>query len=133
MAKKPLRILPEAIKYLSKDPATSKYPFEKAKVYPNFRGRIVFDSEKCIGCKMCMRVCPSKAIEIILSDEQPSPQTGPDGNSIPVKKKFDCIMNLDRCIYCAQCVDICPKKALKSSEDFELAQLDRKKLKLHYK
>jgi formate hydrogenlyase subunit 6/NADH:ubiquinone oxidoreductase subunit I len=133
MAKKPLRILPHAIKHLTKEPATSKYPFEKAKVYPNFRGRIVFDSEKCIGCKMCMRVCPAKAIEIVISIEQPTPQTGPDGNPIPAKKKFDCIMNLDRCIYCAQCVDICPKKALKSSEDFELAQLDRKKLKLHYK
>ncbi|MCX7647831.1 MAG: 4Fe-4S binding protein [Elusimicrobiales bacterium] len=133
MKKKPLRLLPEAIKQLTQKPATSKYPFEKAKVYPNFRARILFESEKCIGCKMCMRVCPSKAIEIIISDNQPAAQTGPDGNPIPQKKKFDCIMNLDRCIYCAQCVDICPKKALKSSEDFELAQLDRTKLKLHYK
>ena len=131
--KKPLRLFPEAIKQITKKAATRRYPFEKAKVYPNFRARILFESEKCIGCKMCMRVCPSKAIEIILSDEQPSPQTGPDGNTLAPKKKFDCIMNLDRCIYCAQCVDVCPKKALKSSDDFELAQFKREKLKLHYK
>jgi formate hydrogenlyase subunit 6/NADH:ubiquinone oxidoreductase subunit I len=130
--KKPLRLFPEAMKNLTKKAATSKYPFEKAKTYPGFRARIVFESEKCIGCKMCMRVCPARAIEIVLSAEQPAPQTAADGSQIPQKKKFDCIMNLDRCIYCAQCVDICPKKALASSPDFELAQFDRKKLKLHY-
>ncbi len=133
MKKKPLRLLPEAIRHLTKKPATSSYPREKAKVYPGFRGRIIFESEKCIGCKMCMRVCPAKAIEIIFSADQPQPQTDAEGKPLPVKKKFDCIMNLDRCIYCAQCVEICPKKALSYTSDFELAQLDRTKLKLHYK
>jgi len=131
--KKPIKILPEALRHFFKRAATSKYPFEKAKLYPNFRARIVFESEKCIGCKMCMRVCPSKAIEIILSENQPQPQIGADGKALSVKKKFDCIMNLDRCIYCAQCVEICPKKALASTDDFELAQIERTKLKLHYK
>ncbi|MEF3280790.1 MAG: 4Fe-4S binding protein [Elusimicrobiota bacterium] len=133
MAKKPLKLFPQAIKHLSKKAATSKYPFEKAKTYPNFRGRVVFESAKCIGCKMCMRVCPSKAIEIILSPDQPEPKIQPDGKPSPVSRKFDCIMNLDRCIYCAQCVEICPKKALAFTSEFELADLNRKNLKLHYK
>ena len=133
MAKKPMRILPEAAKNLFKKAATSKYPFEKAKLYEGYRARVVFEKEKCIGCKMCMRVCPAKAIEIVLAENQPQPQTGPDGNPMPSKKLFDCIMNLDRCIYCVQCVEVCPKKALAYTQDFELAQLDRKKLKLHYK
>lgn len=131
--KKPIKALPEVIKNTFKKPATSKYPFEKAKLYPGYRARIVYESEKCIGCKMCMRVCPAKAIEIILSENQPQPQIGPDGKPLPVKKKFECIMNIDRCIYCAQCVEVCPKKALAYTQDFELAQLDRAKLKLHYK
>lgn len=133
MSKKPLKILPEAIKHLTKKPATVKYPFEKAKLYPDFRARIVFDSTKCIGCRMCMRVCPAKAIEIIPAENQPQPQTGPDGKPVPAKRVFHCIMNLDRCIYCAQCVEICPKNALAYTQDFELAQLDRKNLRLHYK
>lgn len=130
MKKKPLRLLPEALRQVKKQPATVKYPFEKAKVYPGFRGRIEFFSQKCIGCKMCMRVCPAKAIEIVQAGEEV--KTLEDGKQITVKK-FECIMNLDRCIYCAQCVEACPKKALAYTQDFELAQLDRKKLKLTYK
>ena len=52
---------------------------------------------------------------------------------VPAKKKFDCIMSLDRCIYCSQCVDVCPKKALISTQEFELANTDRKAFRLHYK
>lgn len=130
MKKKPLRLLPEALRQLKKDPATVKYPFEKAKVYPGFRGRIEFDSSRCIGCRMCMRVCPAKAIEIVQEGEET--KTLEDGKQVTVKR-FICIMNLDRCIYCAQCVDACPKKALASTSDFELAQLNKENLKRIYK
>ena len=129
---KPARALGEVLKNLFAEKATCNYPFEKAVVDPRYRGRIEFDSSTCIGCKMCVRVCPSMAIEIIPAAEPPAaPAAGTD--TVPVKKKFDCIMSLDRCIYCAQCVDVCPKKSLTSTQDFELANTDRKKLKLHYK
>ncbi|HNT98527.1 MAG TPA: 4Fe-4S binding protein [Elusimicrobiales bacterium] len=130
----PGRALGEAVRQLFRKPATSAYPFAKAKLQPKFRGRIAFEQEKCIGCKMCVRVCPAKAIDIILSAEQPAAPAPVEGQTTPpAKKKFDCIMNLDRCIYCAQCVEVCPKKALLSTDDFELAQLDRKALRRHYK
>lgn len=134
MKKTPGRALFEALRQLFKEPATSSYPFSKAKLQPKFRGRIDFESEKCIGCKMCVRVCPAKAIEIVLSADQPAAPAPVEGQApAPVKKKFDCVMNLDRCVYCSQCVEVCPKKALISTNDFELAQLDRKALKRHYK
>ncbi|MGC8867278.1 MAG: 4Fe-4S binding protein [Elusimicrobiales bacterium] len=129
MTKKPLKLLPEALRQIKRKPATVKYPFEKARVYPGFRGKVVFDSAKCIGCKMCMRVCPSKAIEINQVSQET--KTLEDGKQITIKK-YECMMNLDRCIYCAQCVEVCPKKALAFTQDFELAQLERSKLKLKY-
>ncbi len=136
----PGRALGEAVRQLFKKPATSSYPFSKAKLQPRYRGRIDFESAKCIGCKMCVRVCPAKAIEIILSADQPAASAGdamqsgvPVPSPAPAKKKFDCVMNLDRCVYCAQCVDVCPKKALIATDDFELAQLARKALRRHYK
>ncbi|MEI7482745.1 MAG: 4Fe-4S binding protein [Elusimicrobiota bacterium] len=132
--KKPARALGEVISHLFKKKATCNYPFEKAVVDARFRGRIAFESDKCIGCKMCVRVCPAKAIEIILSAEQPAAAPVAEGAiPVPAKKKFDCIMSLDRCIYCSQCVEICPKKALISTQDFELAHTDRRTLILHYK
>ncbi|HOW90383.1 MAG TPA: 4Fe-4S binding protein [Elusimicrobiales bacterium] len=131
---KPARALGEVLRNLFAKKATSDYPFAKAVVAPRYRGRIAFDSATCIGCKMCVRVCPAKAIEIVLSAEQPpAPAVEPGAAAAPARKKFDCLMSLDRCIYCAQCVDVCPKKSLTSTQDFELAHVDRKTLKWHYK
>ncbi len=74
-----------------------------------FRGRLEFFQERCIGCKICMRDCPSKgAIEIEKVAE----------------KKFEAHFRLDRCIYCGQCVDSCPKDALATTKDFELADVN---------
>ena len=110
----PGRMLHLALSCLFKKPATTDYPFKKAVMPENFRGRIVFHPELCIGCKMCERDCPANAIHIKkIADKQ-----------------FEAEFDLGRCIYCAQCVYSCMKKALESSKDFELAQLNRVKLKV---
>jgi len=111
--KLPGQMNPEVLKSLFKRPATVKYPYEKVKMPKDFRGRIVFDAKLCIGCKMCMRDCPSKAIEI---------------EKVGEAKVFKANFHLDRCLYCAQCVDSCPKDALKTSPQFELAKYTRDQL-----
>jgi len=124
----------EVIRHLFKKPATAGYPFKKAVISERFRGRIAFDAPKCIGCQLCVRVCPAKAIEIKLSAEQPKPPAPVEGQpAAPAKRKFDCFMHLDHCVYCAQCVETCPKQALIMTQDFELAHTDRKSLTRHYK
>ena len=90
------------------------YPAQKLDMPENFRGKIKFDPAKCIGCKMCMRDCPAGAITINKVGEN----------------KFEAEFDLSRCIYCAQCVDSCPKKALEPTKEVELAQLDKRKLKV---
>ncbi len=132
--KKPARVFSEVIRHLFKKPATCGYPFQKAFIFPNFRGRIEFDSSKCIGCQMCVRACPAKAIEIPASAQQPPAPVQAEGQPpVAAKKKFDCIMKLDHCVFCSQCVEICPKKALHATQDFELASVDHKALRRHYK
>jgi formate hydrogenlyase subunit 6/NADH:ubiquinone oxidoreductase subunit I len=97
-----------------KKPATSQYPFVKTEMPANFRGRIKFIPENCIGCKLCMRDCPANAIFIRKVAD----------------KVFEADIYSNRCVYCAQCVETCPKKALEATRDFELAQLDPAKLKV---
>lgn len=107
-------MLEQVLHSLVRKPATHHYPYEKVVMPDKFRGKLKFYHEKCIGCRLCMRDCPSNAIQINKVGE----------------KKFEAVISLDKCVYCAQCVDTCPKKALEMTDDFELAQLDRKNLKL---
>lgn len=76
------------------------------KIPEKFRGKIVYEREKCIGCKLCIRVCPSRAIQFI-----------PDEKKIKIR--------IDRCIFCSQCNDVCPVNCLHMSENFLLANEDR--------
>jgi formate hydrogenlyase subunit 6/NADH:ubiquinone oxidoreductase subunit I len=112
--KHPGKIFPEVFASLGKPVATVKYPFEKAVVPADFRGKIAFDAKNCIGCKMCMRDCPAKAIVI---------------EKVGEEKVFKANFLLDHCIYCAQCVDSCTRNALHTTSEFELAQYDRAKLR----
>jgi formate hydrogenlyase subunit 6/NADH:ubiquinone oxidoreductase subunit I len=113
---KPGAMLREVLNHVLRKPATENYPFVKTEKCDKFRGRIEFYAEKCIGCKFCMRDCPSNAITI---------------NKI-ADKEFECVIHNEKCIFCAQCVLICPKQALGYTKDFELAQLTKDKLKVTY-
>jgi formate hydrogenlyase subunit 6/NADH:ubiquinone oxidoreductase subunit I len=111
--RKPGKMIREVVANAMRKPATVAYPFVKITMAQRFRGKLAFDAAKCIGCKMCMRDCPSSAINIRNVGD----------------KQFEADIDLARCIYCAQCVDSCPKDALESTGNFELAQLNREKLK----
>jgi len=116
---RPGKMLKQVLQTIFKKPVTLKYPLEKEEspMPDRFRGKLVFYPEKCIGCKFCMKDCPSNAIEIVKVAD----------------KVFEAHIDLGKCIYCAQCVDSCPKKALEATKEFELANLDREKLKVVFR
>jgi len=111
---RPGKIARLLIQSLFKKPATGNYPVDRSGMPEGFRGKLKFDAQSCIGCKMCMRDCPTGAIEIRKIGE----------------KQFEAEINLAKCIYCGQCVDSCLKKALAITAEFELARLDPAQLKV---
>jgi len=118
----------ELVKQLFKRPATNKFPAKyapksvsgflkkveegKVKIVPpievpkGFRGKIKYDREKCIGCSLCVKVCPTAAIEYL-------------------KEKKKIRIYVSRCCFCAQCNDVCPVGALSMSDEFLLSDYDK--------
>jgi ech hydrogenase subunit F len=78
---------------LFKKPVTSGYPFEKAAFSERMRGHIEINAGECIGCGMCMRMCPPGAIHVDRA-----------ANTWSINP-FDCVQ-------CGSCVINCPKKCL---------------------
>lgn len=123
-----LPLFPELIRQLFREPATNKFPAKylpptvtgflkdvgagktalipPIPTPPAFRGKIVYQNDCCIGCGLCVKVCPSHAIELIPGTKQIRVWVG-------------------QCIFCSQCTSICPKGGLSMSDEFLLADENR--------
>ncbi len=118
----------ELLKQFFSDPATNLFPVKhapknvhkalkaveqgKAQLYPpveippGFRGKIEYDREACIGCQMCIKVCPSETIEFVADERK-------------------VLFHMSRCTFCALCTEICPKNCIRMSDTFLMATLDK--------
>ena len=59
------------------------------------KGKVVIDREMCKGCLLCIRACPTKALE---EDTLPN-----SSGSHPSKTVKDY-----KCIACGNCFEVCP-------------------------
>jgi formate hydrogenlyase subunit 6/NADH:ubiquinone oxidoreductase subunit I len=112
-------MLGDILKSFFKKPITEKYPFVKTTAPANLRGKLVWNPEKCSGCMLCIKDCPSDAIELITIDK--------------VNKKFVMRYNIDRCTFCAQCVVNCRFNCIDMSEEqWELASTSKEPFEVYY-
>ena len=85
-------------------------------VPPEFRGKVAFYRDKCTGCQLCIKVCPTKAIELLPEEEQEEKEG---------KKQKKVKVFISRCCFCSQCVEICPVDALAMTDEFLLSNFDK--------
>ena len=109
----------DIVKSFFTPPVTEKYPFEKPKTAPRFRGRLHFDPAKCTGCNLCAKDCPADALEIVILDR--------------AAKRYVARYNIDKCAYCGQCIQSCKFKCITMpNNDWELAALSKEKFTAYY-
>ncbi len=103
------------VKHLFRKPATVSYPAGELKVAANYRGKLTYDPTDCNGCKICMRYCPSNAIEIINLGTKED-------------RKMEAHLKMGQCIFCCQCVDSCPRSCLSYTQNIDLSSFDKDEL-----
>lgn len=90
-----------------KQDVTLEYPEKKKELNSNFRGKIKYDKDKCIKCKLCQNVCPAKG-------------------AITIQESFE--IDFSQCIFCGNCVENCPRQALSLTNEYELATTNKESL-----
>ena len=91
---------------------TQLYPFERTAPPERYRGILSYTPTACTGCSLCVKDCPSEALELVILDR--------------AAKKYVVTYHMDRCIYCGQCMVNCKFKCIgMSNQDWEHAALQK--------
>jgi formate hydrogenlyase subunit 6/NADH:ubiquinone oxidoreductase subunit I len=91
---------------------TQLYPAERIAPPERYRGILSYDPSLCTGCSLCVKDCPSNAIQLVILDR--------------AAKQYVVKYHMDRCIYCGQCMVSCKFKCIgMSNQDWEHAALNK--------
>lgn len=113
-------------KHLGRHAVTVQYPTEKWTMPERSRGIVVLLSDKetgelnCTVCMLCMRACPTAAIDI---------QYDKDEKGKRILKDF--VVDQGLCCFCGLCEEACNFAALKMATKYEFSTLNKEDLVWH--
>jgi NADH-quinone oxidoreductase subunit I len=112
-------------KHLGRHAVTIQYPKERWAMPERSRGMVVLltDEESgllnCTACLLCMRACPTGAIEIETAQDE-------KGKRVRYPKGFT--LNYHICCFCGLCEESCTFAAIKLAPKYEFPEWDSKNL-----
>jgi formate hydrogenlyase subunit 6/NADH:ubiquinone oxidoreductase subunit I len=110
---------------------TIQYPQEKLPVPDVGRYRLYMETEDCIGCDQCARVCPVDCITIEKIKAVDDLGLTSDGS----KKKFylpTFDIDMAKCCYCGLCTVVCPTECLVMTKSYDYSETDRENFIYHF-
>ncbi len=103
--------VPTVFKNLVTRKSTRPYPFVVRPPFPDQRGELIIDIEKCIFCGMCSKKCPSLCITVD-------------------KEKGTWVCDPFACVYCGTCEEVCPVDCLSHKETWRPVSAKREMMEL---
>ena len=110
---------------------TIQYPQEALPVPDHGRYRLHMESDDCIVCDKCARICPVDCITIESFKAVDDLGTTSDGSKkrleLPV---FD--IDMAKCCYCGLCTTVCPTECLTMTKVYDYSEYDRDNFVYHF-
>jgi len=110
---------------------TIQYPKETIPVPDVGRYLLYMETEDCIGCDQCARICPVDCITIEKIKAPDVIGVTSDGT----KKRFylpTFDIDMAKCCYCGLCTIVCPTECLFMTPIYAIADYDRETFLLHF-
>lgn len=110
---------------------TIEYPAKRIPVPETGRYRLHMETDDCIGCDKCARICPVDCITIETFRADGDLGRTSDGTMkrlhLPV---FD--IDMGKCMFCGLCTTVCPTECLTMTKVFDYSEFDRDNLVYHF-
>lgn len=112
-------------------PITIQYPQQKVPVPDTGRYRLFMETDDCIGCDKCARICPVNCITIETFRAESDLGRTSDGT---VKRLHLPVFDIDmgKCMYCGLCTTVCPTECLIMTPVYDYSEYDRDNLVYHF-
>lgn len=110
---------------------TIQYPEERIPVPPNGRYRLYMETEDCIACDKCARICPVDCITIESFRADGDLGKTSDGT---IKRLHLPVFDIDmaKCMFCGLCTTVCPTECLFMTPAFDYSEYDRDNFVYHF-